>query len=222
MATSLATPFYMDLGFSKMQIGAIAKVFGLGATILGGLIGGAAIVSLGIKRSLWVFGLLQGIASLVFAWLAHSTVASGTPSVVSLATAITIENLASGLGTAAYATYMGSIVNRKFTATQYALLSSLMGATRLCSAAPSGWLQNRLGWETFFVVCTFAALPGLLLLLKLNPSSVSKETSQRTTAVLGHENPVATLPVEAGLAPAPVAMAAEQKINRKPNFELEA
>lgn len=172
MATALTTPYYLQLGFTKTQIGTVAKLYGLWATIIGGLIGGAAIVYIGIYRSLWIFGILQALANMSFAWLGHFVASTGVASATALATAISIENLAAGLGTAAYATYMGSLVNKRFTATQYALLSSFMGMTRVYGAAPTGWLVSQMGWSVFFVFCSGASIPGLLLLFKLKRSSL--------------------------------------------------
>jgi PAT family beta-lactamase induction signal transducer AmpG len=168
MATALTTPFYLELKYTTVEIGSIGKTFGIWATIVGGLIGGTAMVYIGIKRSLWVFGILQGTANLSFAWLAVAVPAmSGAGKLVALATAISIENLTAGMGTAAYVAFMASLTNKRFTATQYALLSSLMGVPRVFIAAPTGFMVESLGWPIFFVVCTLCSIPGMLLLLKI-------------------------------------------------------
>lgn len=159
MASALTTPFYLSLGFSKTQIGAVAKLFGFWSTITGGLVGGAILLRIGIIRSLWLFGILQGVAILSF-----SALAMIGPSLTALAVAITLEQLTSGMGTSAYVAYMASLTNKKFTATQYALLSSCMGIPRVIVAAPAGYLAESLGWPLFFLGCTLAAIPGLLLL----------------------------------------------------------
>lgn len=164
MASAITTPFYLDLGFSMKEIGAIVKVFGLGATISGSLIGGILMLRLGINRSLWVFGFLQGISVAGFAVLARIGY-----SLPALSGVIVFENLTGGMGTAAYAAFMGSITNKRFTATQYALLSSLMGVPRVLASAPTGFLAKHMGWENFFIFCVFIALPGMLLLLKFAP-----------------------------------------------------
>jgi len=181
MATAMTVPLYKDLGYSNTEIGSVAKLFAPAATIVGGLIGGGAVVYMGLKRSLWVFGVFQGVATLSFAWLVATVGASGHPAVWALATAISIEYLAAGLGTAAYTTLMGSLVNRRFTATQYAILSSLMGVPRVFGAAATGWLAERLGWFQFFVFCALAALPGLLILFKISPSD-KISSSERAAA----------------------------------------
>ena len=159
MASTLTTPFYLDLGFSKTQIGAVAKLFGFWSALAGGLLGGALLLRIGIIRSLWVFGILQAVAILSFTALALIG-----NSLVALAVAIMLEQLTSGMGTSAYVAYMASLTNKRFTATQYALLSSCMGIPRVIIAAPAGWVAEQTGWPLFFVGCALAAVPGLLLL----------------------------------------------------------
>ncbi|RLF56792.1 MAG: AmpG family muropeptide MFS transporter, partial [Thermoplasmata archaeon] len=164
MAGAMTTPFYLDIGFSKTEIGMVVKLFGFWATIAGALIGGVLMLRLGINRSLWVFGFLQAISTACFAILARAG-----HSVPVLSGVIAFENLSGGMGTAAYAAFMASITNKKFTATQYALLTSLMGIPRVVAAAPTGFLAKNLGWESFFIACTLIAAPGMLLLLKFAP-----------------------------------------------------
>jgi PAT family beta-lactamase induction signal transducer AmpG len=164
MASAMTTPFYLDVGFSKSEIGTVVKLFGFWATIAGGLAGGIMMLRLGIKRSLWIFGFLQAASTAGFAVLANVGY-----SVPLLSLVIAFENLSSGMGTAAYAAFMASITNKKFTATQYALLTSLMGVPRVLASAPTGFLAKNIGWETFFISCTLVAIPGMLLLLKFAP-----------------------------------------------------
>ena len=164
MASAMTTPFYLDIGFSKSEIGAVVKLFGFWATIAGGLAGGIMMIRLGINRSLWVFGFLQAVSTAGFALLANVGY-----SIPLLSAVIAFENLSSGMGTAAYAAFMASITNKKFTATQYALLTSLMGIPRVLASAPTGFLAKNVGWETFFILCTLIATPGMLLLLKFAP-----------------------------------------------------
>jgi PAT family beta-lactamase induction signal transducer AmpG len=159
MASTMTTPLYLDLGFSKTEIGTVVKLFGFWATVAGGLLGGVILLRVDIIRSLWIFGILQAVSTLGFsllAWVGYSL--SG------LAAVIAFENLSGGMGTAAYMAYMASLTNKKFTATQYALLSSCMGIPRVLAAAPTGWLAEWTGWPIFFLGCTVVALPGLLLL----------------------------------------------------------
>jgi PAT family beta-lactamase induction signal transducer AmpG len=164
MASAMTTPFYLDIGFSKSEIGAVVKLFGFWATIAGGLAGGIMMLQLGINRSLWVFGFLQAASTAGFALLANVGY-----SIPLLSSVIAFENLSSGMGTAAYAAFMASITNKKFTATQYALLTSLMGIPRVLASAPTGFLAKNVGWEAFFISCTLIAIPGMLLLLKFAP-----------------------------------------------------
>ncbi|MFZ0726936.1 MAG: AmpG family muropeptide MFS transporter [Desulfobacterales bacterium] len=164
MASAMTTPFYLDIGFSTSQIGAVVKLFGFWATIGGSVVGGLLMIRIGIRRSLWLFGFLQAASTAGFAVLAR--IGASLPW---LAGVVTFENLSSGMGTAAYVAFMASITNKKFTATQYALLSSLMGVPRVIAAAPTGFLAKVLGWEAFFVFCALIAAPGLLLLLKFAP-----------------------------------------------------
>lgn len=161
MASAMTTPFILDIGFTKTDIATIAKTFGMIATIVGALIGGLAMVRLGIKRSLWVFGILQAVSTLGFALLASAGLNYPV-----LASVIAFENLTSGMGTSVYVAFMATLTNKRFTATQYALLSSLMGIPRVLASAPTGWMAKNFGWETFFLVCTAAAIPGLLMLLR--------------------------------------------------------
>jgi PAT family beta-lactamase induction signal transducer AmpG len=164
MASAMTTPFYLDIGFSKTEIGTIVKLFGFWAVIAGTLIGGTVMLRLGINRSLWIFGFLQAVSTACFALLAHIG-----HSVSALSGVIAFENLSSGMGTAAYMAFMASITNKRFTATQYALLTSLMGVPRVMASAPTGFLAKNLGWGSFFIACTLIAVPGMLLLLKFAP-----------------------------------------------------
>jgi PAT family beta-lactamase induction signal transducer AmpG len=181
MASAMTTPFYLDIGFSKTEIGTIVKLFGFWATIAGALIGGVLMLRLGINRSLWVFGFLQAISTACFAILARIG-----HSVPVLSGVIAFENLSSGMGTAAYMAFMASITNKRFTATQYALLTSFMGVPRVLASAPTGFLAKNLGWGSFFIACTLIAIPGMLLLLKFAPwnsKDVAKAAWTTSTAV---------------------------------------
>jgi len=165
MASAITTPFFLDIGFSKTEIGAVVKLFGAWATIAGALLGGLVLIRVGIYRSLWLFGFLQALSTAGFALLA----AAGR-SLPLLSGVIAFENLSSGMGTAAFVAFMASITNKKFTATQYALLTSIMGIPRVLASAPTGFLAAHSGWPAFFVFCALIAIPGLLLLLKFAPA----------------------------------------------------
>ncbi len=159
MASAMTMPFYLELGFTKTDIAAVTKIFGWIATTVGGLVGGAIILKIKIKPALFWFGILQAISTLAFAALAIV----GKSQAV-LTAVIAFENLTAGMGTAAFVAFMATLTNKKFTATQYALLTSLMGVPRVIAAAPTGFLAKELGWTGFFVACTLIALPGMLLL----------------------------------------------------------
>lgn len=164
MAAAITTPFYLDIGFTKTEIGTVVKVFGSWAMIAGAILGGVAMLRLGINRSLWLFGVLQALSTAGFALLARIGY-----SIPVLSGVIAFENLSSGMGTAAFVAFMASITNKKFTATQYALLTSIMGLPRVVASAPTGFLAKHMGWESFFIACALIAIPGILLLLKFAP-----------------------------------------------------
>jgi PAT family beta-lactamase induction signal transducer AmpG len=161
MASHMTIPFYLDIGFSKTEIGAVVKLFGFWATIIGSIIGGVIILRTGIYRALWGFGILQAASTAGFAVLAQ--VGYSLPW---LAGVIAFENLSAGMGTAAFVAFMASLTNKQFTATQYALLSSLMGIPRVIVAAPTGYFADWMGWTIFFTLCALVAIPGLLLLTR--------------------------------------------------------
>ncbi|QFY43446.1 AmpG family muropeptide MFS transporter [Candidatus Methylospira mobilis] len=161
IAGQMSTPFYLDMGYSKTEIGAIVKLFGFWATLIGGFVGGTLILRVGIYRALWQFGILQAFSTAAFAALTQIP-----PQLPALGAVICFENLSAGMGTAAFVGFMASQTDRRFTATQYALLSSLMGVPRVLIAAPSGWMASSLGWWWFFLGCSLLAIPGLLLLIR--------------------------------------------------------
>jgi len=161
MASHMSTPFYLDIGFSKTEIGAVVKLFGFWATIIGSVLGGIVMLRIGIYRALWAFGVLQAMSTAGFALLA--VIGYSLPA---LAGVIAFENLSAGMGTAAFVAFMASLTNKKFTATQYALLSSLMGIPRVIVAAPTGYFAEWLGWLGFFSFCALIAIPGLALLTR--------------------------------------------------------
>jgi PAT family beta-lactamase induction signal transducer AmpG len=161
MASAITTPFYLDIGFSKTEIGTVVKLFGTGATLGGALLGGIILLWLGINRSLWIFGVLQALSTACFALLARIGY-----SVPALSGVIAFENLSSGMGTAAFVAFMASITNKKFTATQYALLTSLIGIPRALASSVTGFMAKHVGWEGFFIACTLVAIPGMLLLFR--------------------------------------------------------
>lgn len=169
MAGAMTTPFYLDIGFSKSEVGAVAKIFGAWAIFAGAFAGGLIMLRLGINNSLWVFGILQAVSTACFAILAVTG-----PNAALLAGVVSFENLTSAMGSAAFIAFMASITNKRFTATQYALLTSFMAFPRVIASAPTGILAKGLGWEGFYIFCTLAAIPGILLLLKFAPWETKK------------------------------------------------
>ena len=165
MATALSTSFYLDIGFTKSEVGVIAKSTGLWASVIGGFVGGAWLVRLGINRGLWIFGVLQLVAIFGFAWLAKAG-----PDRAVLAFAIGFEAFASvGLGTAAFVAFIARTTDPRFTATQFALFTSLVAVPRTFANATAGFIVDATGWFDFFLICGALGLPGLLLLPKVAP-----------------------------------------------------
>jgi len=165
MATALATPFYLDMGFSRTDIGIIAKNAGLWASVVGGMLGGLWMVKIGINRGLWLFGAVQLFSILGFALLAwvHQ------PDRLLLAFVIAFEALGVGLGTAAFVAFIARATDPRYTATQFALFTSLAAVPRTVVNASTGWIVAETGWLNFFLLCTLLALPGMALLLRVAP-----------------------------------------------------
>jgi PAT family beta-lactamase induction signal transducer AmpG len=164
MATALATPFYLDMGFSRTEIGSIAKVAALWSVIAGSLIGGIAMLRLSINRALWIFGAVQMVTILGFAWL---SAVGYNPTGLFLV--VSAEYLGVGLGTVALTAYIARETSRAFTATQFALFTSFIAVPRTFANASTGFLVEAMGYTAFFLLCTAVALPGLLMLFKVAP-----------------------------------------------------
>jgi len=170
LATALATPFYLEMGYSMTDIGTVAKNAGLWPMVLGGLLGGLWMVKLGINRALWIFGVVQLVTILGFAWLAWLGPAPSDMSrLLVLAVVISGDALGVGLGTTALVAFMARATHPAYTATQLALFTSLMAMPRTFINASAGWLVEHTGWLEFFWLCFFLALPGMLLLHKVAP-----------------------------------------------------
>ena len=171
MCTALATPFYLDMGFSKTDIGLIAKNAGLWPSIIGGMLGGLWMVKIGINRALWLFGVVQLVSIFGFAWLAsygHFDII-GVTERAQLALVIGLEALGVGLGTVAFVAFIARTTHPAYTATQFALFTSLMAIPRTFANAATGWLVETMGWTLFFLLCALLAIPGMLLLLRVAP-----------------------------------------------------
>ncbi len=159
LVNNMSTPFLLQTGFTQTDIGAIQGGMGLIATIVGTLAGGAFLSKIGLNRSLWVFGALQAASNLAYLVLANIG-----KNYQFLVLTINIENFCAGLGTAAFVAFLMNLCNQRFSATQYALLSSFMAVSRDILVAPAGILAKSTGWPMFFIISIFAALPGILLL----------------------------------------------------------
>ncbi len=168
MASEMLSPFWVDLDVSKSTVAGIIKTFGLAASIGGGILAGLVVYRWGIIPSLLFFGFLQMVSTAGFAVLAifgnHFFL---------LTTVIAFENLTGGMGTTAFVAFMASLTDKRFTATQYALLTSMMGIPRVFAGSTTGLLASWLGWEGFFILCTLLAIPGLILIPKLHRLTLS-------------------------------------------------
>jgi len=166
MATALSTPFYLDMGFSKTEIGAVAKHAALWPSVIGGLLGGVMMIRLGINRALWLFGAVQLVSIFGFAVLAAQGVGA---SLWLLAGVIAFEYLGVGLGTAAFTAFIARETSRVFAASQFALFTALAAVPRTFANASTGFIVEQTGWYHFFLLCAVLALPGMFMLLKVAP-----------------------------------------------------
>jgi MFS transporter, PAT family, beta-lactamase induction signal transducer AmpG len=162
MGGRMSNPFYVDLGFSKSEIASIVKVFGVAATMGGVFVGGALVARAGAMRALLAAGVVQMLSLLMYIvqFLAGHAI-------LVLAVTNSLENIAMGMGSAAFVAYLSQLCSRASTATQYALLSALATSPRTVISASAGWFADHFGWVQFFFFCTVACLPGLAVLLWL-------------------------------------------------------
>jgi PAT family beta-lactamase induction signal transducer AmpG len=164
MATALSTPFYLDLGFTKTEIGLVAKHAALWPAIIGGIIGGIIMLRIGINKALWLFGCVQIVSILGFALLAEIGY-----NLWVLALVIGFEYLGVGLGTAAFVAFIARTTSPAYTATQLALFTALTALPRTFASSTTGIIVESIGWTNFYLICTLIAIPGMLLLLKIAP-----------------------------------------------------
>ena len=164
MATALATPFYLDMGFTKTEIGLVAKHAALWPAIFGGLLGGLIMVRLGINRSLWLFGVVQVVSILGFALLAEVG-----PLLWMLALVISFEYLGVGMGTAAFTAFIARETSKTYAATQFALFTALAALPRTFANASTGIIVEQTGWTDFFLLCAVLAVPGMFMLIWVAP-----------------------------------------------------
>jgi MFS transporter, PAT family, beta-lactamase induction signal transducer AmpG len=160
LLTLMANPFYLEVGFSKSQIAWVSGTFGFLVTFIGSYLAGTLIYRIGILPGLWLGGVLMMASNLMFALLAWAG-----PSYPLFHAVILVENVSGGMGTTAFVAYLASLCNRRYTAVQYALLTSFMQMFGKFVVVPgSGFLVAELGWINFFVLSTLAGLPALALL----------------------------------------------------------
>ncbi len=156
----MKVPFFKEIGFTNTDIGAVAKLVGFPPIIVGALVGGLVLARYGMMKGLLITGILMALSNLVFvvqAWVGAD--------IVMLAVTVGIENFTTAMGTVAFVAYLSSLCNISYTATQYALLTSVMAFSRTVMSSGAGWVADQVSWPTFFVITTLAALPGLIFLV---------------------------------------------------------
>jgi PAT family beta-lactamase induction signal transducer AmpG len=173
---NMTTPFLIQTGFSQSDIGYVQGGVGLVATLAGTVAAGAMAGSIGLGRTLWICGGLQALSNLAYLVLAMS----GRNYSVMVG-AIIVENLCGGLGVAALVGFLTTLCSPRFSATQYALLSSVVAAGRDLLASPAGALAEVTGWGAFFLLSCVLALPGLMLLPVFAPWNAEKPVSSITS-----------------------------------------
>ncbi|MES3036576.1 MAG: AmpG family muropeptide MFS transporter [Bdellovibrionota bacterium] len=162
MSAAMLNPFYVQMGYTNLDIGLIAKTFGLASSLVGIFFGGLILFYLGTYRSLWIFGILQALSTASFAIITYTG-----PLKASLAFAVIFEDISAGMGSAAFLAFLAQITDRRFTATQYAMLASIATLGRNFFSGFSGDMVKGLGWEWFFYICALTAIPGLLLIFPM-------------------------------------------------------
>jgi len=163
LATALTTPFMMEIGFSLEEIGIVTKGVGLVATIVGASLGGIILFRISLKKALWLFGIIQSLATIGYLILGMVG-----KNLYLMGTCIAIENLCLGMASSAFTAFLMSLCNTKYTATQYALLTSFMALVHTNAPAIAGKLIKHVGWTEFYIICILATIPGLLLLLRFD------------------------------------------------------
>ena len=173
---SLLNPFYKDMGYQNLEIGLITKTYGMISSLLGLFIGGVAMLKFGIKKSLWIFGILQAVSTALFALITITG-----PTLLALGVVVIFEDMTSGMATAAFTAFIAAVTNKKFTATQFAALTSVATLGRTFFSGFAGVIQSAVGWAWFFYIGAILAIPGLILLWWLSRRhSTFSATESRT------------------------------------------
>lgn len=154
----MSFPFYVDMGFSKIEIARVIKIYGMVAAIVGGLAGGLIILKIGLKKSLIFFGIFQCLTTMLFAVQAHYG-----HNLLLFIFIVALENFSSGLATTALVAYISSLCNKMYTATQYALLSSVMSVSRDIFASTSGIVAENVDWGVFFIISGLMSVPSIFI-----------------------------------------------------------
>lgn len=165
-AQSLQRPFFRELGFDMWDVGIVSSTIGTFGIMIGTVVGGLMTNSLGLGRALWITGFLQALSNVGYAWVAESGPVSWV-----LYAATTFEYVSSGLGTGAFGVLLLRLTEKRFSATQFALLSSLFALPRIFAGPPSGLLADTLGWTNFFLLTVLMAIPGMVMLARFVPWS---------------------------------------------------
>lgn len=165
-AQSLQRPFFREIGFDLWDVGIVSSTIGTLGIMIGTVVGGLMTTSLGLGRALWITGFLQALSNVGYAWVSEA----GPVSVV-LYAATTFEYVSSGLGTGAFGVLLLRLTEKRFSATQFALLSSLFALPRIFAGPPSGLLADTLGWTNFFLLTVVMAVPGMVMLSRFVPWS---------------------------------------------------
>ena len=165
-AQSLQRPFFREIGFDHWDVGLISSTIGTFGIMFGTVAGGLLTTTLGLGRALWITGFFQAVSNVGYAWVAESGPVSWI-----LYAAMYFEYVASGLGTGAFGVLLLRLTEKRFSATQYALLSSLFALPRILAGPPSGLLADTLGWTNFFLLTVVMAVPGMVMLSRFVPWS---------------------------------------------------
>jgi PAT family beta-lactamase induction signal transducer AmpG len=176
----MANPFYVDMGYTKDEVAAVSKVFGVIMTLLGAFIGGVLTLRFGVMRILLLGAVLSAMSNLLFAWLATQG-----HDLTGLVWVISADNLSSGIATAAFIAFLSSLTNIQYSATQYALFSSMMLLMPKWLAGFSGVFVDAFGYSTFFISTAIIGLPVLLLIwlvIRLRIVQFKKADTQSTQA----------------------------------------
>lgn len=180
MATALISPFYLDMGYNMTQIGIVVKNSSLWPMLIASIVGGIIMLKIGINRALWLFGVVQIVTILGFAWLAKLGPFQEIDNfaLISLSLVVAAEYIGIGLGTSAFVAFMARETNPLYTATQLALFTSFAALPRVTFNTQAGVLINYLGYYDYFWFCFWLAIPGMLCLFWVAPWN-TKEAKQQ-------------------------------------------